>query len=432
MKLQNNFGHCITIFFLIAVFSTSNAQFKMAGGNPQRTGFVDQEGILTEPEIIWERNLNVSGESATQPIIDDDENVYVTGAPEGGKDKPITKDPRGTFISYDKNGNERWRYDWNWNPTDRNYRGASGMYSIPAITPFNSIIIGFRYGWMRSFNLDDGSIVWEHDFSTDREPFTSSPVIDEKGYAYIHSRNSQILIKIKSKDGEIEWAHRFGDDSRGVVSSPTLSHDENTLYIGRTVDDSYLYSINTNDGTYRWAWSPEVSSGHSFAWGIPVVDKNGDIYIQDEVYTNLYAVKERGRLHEKRWTYKPEQKGDDVPRLMAVDDNTIYSSYFADHPVVFALNLDGTKKWGRKLTEGHSIGGFIVDKDVLYFPLNGTENIYALDKKNGKTLWQKNIGKSNCEFSEGMSITKDGTIYVGTNGTKKHPNNATLVALKGK
>lgn len=53
----------------------------MAGGNAQRSGFVDAECPLTEPNIYWQRSLGVRGESNLQPIINEQGNVYVSGSP---------------------------------------------------------------------------------------------------------------------------------------------------------------------------------------------------------------------------------------------------------------------------------------------------------------------------------------------------------------
>ena len=89
----------------------AHAQFPIGGGNPQRTGFVELAGPVTEPEVLWERSLGVSGSSNTQPLVDESGNIYVTGAPEGGLDRPKTEDPRGALVSLTPQGEERWRFD---------------------------------------------------------------------------------------------------------------------------------------------------------------------------------------------------------------------------------------------------------------------------------------------------------------------------------
>jgi len=50
--------------------------------------------------------------------------------------------------------------------------------------------------------------------------------------------------------------------------------------------------------------------------------------------------------------------------------------------------------------------------------------------KNGNILWAKQAGKKNGSFSEGLSLSKDGVIYTGVDGTKKYPDYACIVALK--
>jgi hypothetical protein len=49
--------------------------------------------------------------------------------------------------------------------------------------------------------------------------------------------------------------------------------------------------------------------------------------------------------------------------------------------------------------------------------------------KNPTTL-RCRIGKKSGSFSEGLSLSKDGVIYAGVDGTKKYPDYACIAALK--
>ena len=90
------------------------------------------------------------------------------------------------------------------------------------------------------------------------------------------------------------------------------------------------------------------------------------------------------------WTYKREGGG--APRLAAVNKEAVFTSYHNQDgdPVVFALNKDGKEIWRRRLKGGGGIGGMLVTRKALYFGLDGSGKIYALDVKTGKTLWEAN------------------------------------------
>ena len=69
-------------------------------------------------------------------------------------------------------------------------------------------------------------------------------------------------------------------------------------------------------------------------------------------------------------------------------------------------------------------------RKALYFGLSGTGKIYALDVRTGKVLWTKQVGTATGGFSEGLSMSPDGVIYAGTNGTIMQPDEACVVVLK--
>lgn len=419
----------VAVVAALAMAMQTPAEFAMAGGGPQRTGYVDALGPLIEPEIVWEHGLGIIGESNTQPVLDAAGNLYVTAAPNRQADWPeTTQPPRGIVVSLTPDGVERWRYTWHWSADDPAHRGTWSQLSGPVITRDGRVVMGQRHGALRCWNKDTGALLWERDLSPDSAPITSTPVVDRDGFVYLHYKDRPTVHKVDPAGNDV-WVHRFVDGAIGHTSSPALSGDERTLYIGRSLDEvSYLYAIYTVSGTFRWAWSPETASDHSFAWGLPVVGAEGTVYIQDESCASLYAVRDLGRIHAGSWTYKRE--GSDAPRLMALDDTAIFSSYNADgHPVVFAINLDGTERWSRALGEGRDIGGFVLARNGLYFGLNGTGKVVALDPRSGETLWVKQVGAEDASFSEGLTLSSEGVLYAAVSATPVHPDEPSIVAL---
>lgn len=426
--MNNRHTLIIATLFVLNFPCLLMAQFANAGGDPQRSGFVKVDGPIAEPEVLWEHHLGVIGITDTQPVLDEAGNLYVTGCPVNKKSWQEPFDPTGTFVCLDPNGNVRWRYDWTWN---KNKQNTWSQLTGPVLVGEDLVAMGSRFGWFRCWNRKTGKLLWERKMANGTEPITSTPIADREGNLYVHVRDIPTLRKMEGKTGQYLWVHKFVDDGIGNTSSPTLSHDQKSVYIGRTVRDvGYLYSLNTETGAYQWAWSPEVSKGHSFAWNIPIVDQKGTIYIQDEEFANLYAVQDLGKVHAFKWSYKKEGRG--VPRLGAVDEQAIYSSFNKPKPLLFAVDLTGKEKWTRHFKEGRGTAGLIVGNKAVYFGMSGTGKVFALNKQSSEILWSKQIGTPQSSFSEGLTLAPDGTLYVPVNGTPSHPKQACVVALKAK
>ncbi|MCA9078867.1 MAG: PQQ-like beta-propeller repeat protein [Planctomycetaceae bacterium] len=414
------------VCYLTALSTVAQAEFPVAGANPQRSGHVDAMGPMSPPEVAWERGLGVHGISDTQPVIDQQGNLYVTGCPVNQKSWTFDADPRGTLVSLTPDGEVRWRYDWTWRADRQN---TWSQLTGPVLVADNLVVMGSRFGWLRCWNRETGELQWERKLSPGTEPITSTPVADDAGYVYVHVRDIPTLRKIDARTGQYVWVHKFHDGTKGTTSSPTLSHDQQTAYIGRTARGvAYLYAINTADGSFKWAWSPEVSSGHSFAWGIPVVDRNGTVYIQDEEFAHLYAVRDLNKLHAFSWSYKREGKGS--PRLMAVDHDAVYSSFNKPQTFLFSLTHDGQERWTRTLSEGRGTAGIVAGNGAIYFGINGTGNVYALSTETGDILWTKQVGTPDAGFSEGLTLGTNGVLYVPVTETPDHPDEPTIVALQ--
>jgi len=420
--------------FLIAFFSTfvfgsiSLAKFPVAGGDSQRSGFVDVEGPLTEPQVFWEQGLGIRGISDTQPIIDNQGNLYVTGCPVNYKSWQSNAAPNGALVSLDPDGSERWRFEWTWDQSNPRYQHTWSQLSGPVLAKENLVVMGSRFGMLRCWNRNTGKLLWERKLSAGDDPITSTPVVDDQGFVYVHVRDVPTLRKIDCNTGQYVWVHRFVDGSTGNTSSPTLSHNQKTVYIGRTArSNAYLYAVNASDGSYKWAWSPEVGHGHAFAWSIPVIDSSGNIYIQDEEHAHFYAVKDLGKIHARQFVTKREGKG--APRLLATNDEAVFSSYNNPAMVITALDRTGKELWTREFLEGET-AGLIATRKAVYFGANGTGKIYALDATSGRTLWTKQVGLPQADFSEGLTLNTSGVLYAGVNGTAQHPDEATIVALK--
>lgn len=399
---------------LLAAALVSLAAFPMGGGNAQRTGYIDVEAPSEAPAILWAAPLGAGTETAIQPVLDEAGNVYTAAAADGV----------GAFVSFDRNGAERWRWTWTQAPNPGVQQTSMSQLGIPVLTPDNGVAMGFRGGWLRAWDRDSGDLRWERDLSDDAEHLTCAPVIDQAGFIYVYVRNRPVVVKVDSRDGTVVWAARFADgDERGHGSSPSLSPDESTLYIGRVGHDvARAYAMATADGAHRWSWFPAEFRDHTFTWPLPAVAPEGTVYMQDEYFARVYAI---GADGAHRWTFSRE--GSEAPRAAALADGVFYTSYGADPPTVVAIGPDGTAFWERRLDEGGMVGGLAALRDAVVFGVTGAGKVYALNRADGSVRWTKALGCAS--FSEGPAVRDDGAIYIGTDGAAGVAG-AAIVVLK--
>lgn len=407
------------------------AEFPVGGGNAQRSGFVDADGPVSTPKVFWERPLGIRGGiSDTQPVIDAEGNIYATASPIGSEKWDDATPPSTVLVSFRPDGSERWRYTYTWNYTSPAYFGNWSQLSGPVVVG-NTVVIGHRFGVVRGVDRRDGSIRWTQDLSPDTNPITSTPVADRQGFVYYHCKDIPTLHKINAATGEIAWTHHFTNGGMGNTSSPTLSKDEKTLYIGRTIAGiPNIYAINTGDGSCKWVWNADPGDAHAFAWSVPALGPDGTLYVQDEATAKLYGLIDGGSMARLRSTVDFYAKH--APRFGACLPAG-YVGQFEDpsltKPVVYLARPDGVVAWRAELEAGAS-GGLVACRNAVYLGMNGTGMIWSLDSRTGDILWSIQAGSECASFSEGITLSKSGVIYAGVNGTPAFPDQAVLIAIK--
>ncbi len=95
-----------------------------------------------------------------------------------------------------------------------------------------------------------------------------------------------------SPGGVIKWQHTFLEERywNHCNTGPSLSPDEDTVYVFRRCS-SGLYAFNTGDGTVKWHDNSEYKSDHV----VPVVGRDGTVYIADQVSSTLIAYWPNGK-----------------------------------------------------------------------------------------------------------------------------------------
>ncbi|XP_002737509.2 uncharacterized protein LOC100370566 [Saccoglossus kowalevskii] len=175
---------------------------------------------------------------------------------------------------------------------------------------------------------------------------------------YFGAENSY-MYAMDAKTGNIKW--KFQTSYSDLASCAVFSQDGRTIYFGG--EDAYFYALSAVDGSVQWTFETDGSIISS-----PVLGVDGSIYF-GSVDGNMYALYPNGQL---KW------KKDLIDEIWASPD---------------ILNMD--------------------DKEYIYITvLSGyVPNIFALDGKDGSTIFSINVGGDGLFASPRLSLDNS-TVYL--------------------
>jgi outer membrane protein assembly factor BamB/thiol-disulfide isomerase/thioredoxin len=285
---------------------------------------------------------------------------------------------------------------------------------VPVVTNQNSVVLAFRDGFVRSFGLETGVLTWETFVGKNT---LSSPAADNAGSIYVGGRNPVGCYKLDGTTGDVVWHIPLG---QGISSSPALSSDENMVYLGKTREDPGLYAFNTDDGSQISAYTIDGEIGFSS----PVIGKQGLVYQLDPRQGLLYAMTLTEGTLQVEWKLKVE--GSDAPRLVTLDEDSIYvSTYDDENGHIMSVSLDGEPKWNHTFKVAQ-LTAPVVTTDVIYV---GTDtNLMCLDKTDGSVLWEKPVTPKGCDMNDPV-LGSNGVLYVGVSGTFSNADSPALLAI---
>lgn len=281
---------------------------------------------------------------------------------------------------------------------------STAKQSQMGTTPGGQAIYALSGGWMQKINIVDGSLLWKHRVSTQRQNYTTFTVA-ENGIVYITAQ--QKLFALKTSNGSLLWSKNIDGiggarpivgnnklylilwkdvakydnhttleafnalsgkmlwqyERNGLLSSFAVLND--TIYVGRDLSllpmnntnlqaNFYLLALRAADGSEQWHVHLDDPSLVSSSGGITVV--NGKIYVEG---------------NRKVKTGKADAD---------------FQSY------IYAYSAgDGTFLWRSPVPgPGYAQVSF-VEQNVVY--VNSSNGLSALNEQNGRLLWTHTGGR---------------------------------------
>ena len=340
---------------------------------------------------------------------------------------------------------------------------AGNWVESPVIANDGTIYAGIRGKGLHAFS-PDGTVKWAYksgDGNVLRRLLTPhlSDLVEYVPLAIAHDgtiyAGSGETIYALSAEGRRKWVFTGG----GQFSTAVLGAD-GTIYV--TCRNNALYAL-TPEGKLRWSY--DMRPGR-FAAGpaAPVIGADNTIFAGD-FSSHLHALTQDGK---PKWVVRVQDEGRIVGLALA-SDGTIYVAGGPEEPhrksVIHAFTTEGAHKWTYAIAEGIPFNplvpvvgpdgtiytgvlsllaltpegirkwSFKAEQSIMVPPrvgANGTiylaaSKLYALSPEG--TL----IGSSEPllgPIAESLTISTDGSLYVGTHGEYGRPEEGALFAFR--
>jgi outer membrane protein assembly factor BamB len=229
----------------------------------------------------------------------------------------------------------------------------------------------------------------------------SSPAIAADGTIYFGCWDNKFYALDSA--GQKKWEFRTGGP---IDSSPAIGAD-GTIYFGS--HDGKFYALGPG-GSCKWAFQTGGAIISS-----PAIGADGTLYITS-VDGNLYAVTPGG---DKRWQLHTGGVRESSP---AIDEQGVIC--LGVNSCIWAINPDGTRKWnptGLCIDNGEHNWYFDSSPAVTadgVVVIGGDQGVVvAWDVANNGPRWETMIGGP---VKASPSIGLDGTIYIGSDGSRVH------------
>ena len=263
----------ILVFVIFAIFSpeptfaqSSDTYWNMAGANPERTSWVNQNISTGGFGVIWSLPIEAYIDQKTQIVSADSDSadtIYVATA-------------RGLYAIQASNGNVRWKFNTN----------------VPighTPTVIGNVIYFGSYD-KKVYALQDNTTGYQTLWSREVDSGISTNPIVENGNVFIGSRGGYFYA-LNASNGSIAWQYPASNaEPLGTIAYSAAS-DGTNLYFA--TNDNYAYALNATSGSLVWKSSQTLPGERLESWW-PVILNNLVIYTLGPQY--------RSGLHPGNYT----------------------------------------------------------------------------------------------------------------------------------
>lgn len=207
-------------------------------------------------------------------------------------------------------------------------------------------------------------------------PISGAPTIEAilgKEHEYVFISNAGGQVRTFRADSLFNgWT--FDAPTPGAFTSSVCVENDEVAYIGN--ENSFLYAINTRDGSLKWSYKTDGGIASS-----PLIIGGNVLFGSND--TRFYSIdSETGRL---RWRIAT---GDRITGSAYVYQQNVYFGSY-DKEFYCVDIIDGVVTW-KIPTPAIIKSSPVVYQDRIYF--TGYDNIlYCLDPEDGGQYWTKNI-----------------------------------------
>jgi len=291
----------------------------------------------------------------------------IASTPAVWKDYAVVGNGGGTVYGLSlKDGKTRWTF-----------ATGSKVYATPAAED-GRVVFGSTDSHIYCLEVRTGKLAWKAPAGA---PVVGGAAID-RGTVYIGG-SDRTFRAIDLRSGAVKW--EFKGISGFIETKPLV-------YQGKVIFgawDTYLYALNTKDGSLAWKWSngrPGALYSPAACW--PVGAK-GKIFIvaPDRHMTAIDAA-----TGTTVWRSNQFQVRETVG--VSEDGSRVYARTMNDLVVALSTSAAAPQTlWAADCAYGYDIDPSMpVEKDgVVFF---GTKNglVYALDGRSGAVRWKRRIG----------------------------------------
>lgn len=288
---------------------------------------------------------------------------------------------------------------YKWNSLPLNFGGLTGYVkaSNPVFSPDGRTLYiptSTPAGHLFAIDAINGEFKWV--FAIGKVTYGGGALVGEDGTIYQCVKDKSIdNVYAIHPNGSKKWSIKL---DQAIGAFPALSAD-GVLYC--LTNKSTLYAINTSDGSIKWEQALDGTVGSAVA-----IDKAGIIYAgtNDAIYAFSPSKEELWKLPGINVT----EQG-----AFALDGDYLYATLKSKGGLIAVNRMTGAKEWSYPTSGGDAYFPIVDKEGTVYFTEKGSHTVYAI-RPGGQMKWAKDIGSAYNLIYNGLALSEDGTLYVGT------------------